>query len=367
MVTSPVKLSKSEREILARLFESGPILRAALSEQTSLSQQSVHRLLEGLKGSGFVRFGEPVVSGRGKPSPTVEIDPDRYVTVGLSVTTEAVSVSVLNLSGGVVLQGTIDARPNDPDAVVAALGRDLTHRYHGALDGREVVGIGVAMQGYRTGDFQRFTVPVKLNRWTGLPIAQMFADQTRLPVHVENNATASAIAEHYLGAGRNHDCIVYLSFNYGFGGGTVVKGAPLIGERGNAGELSDLFDAAEMAHRPALGELLKRLQDGGHSLSSVAELVARFDPSTPEVQEWIEEVRPRLRLIVHALKVILDPGMICFGGEAPPALRRGLIDAVQGDLGAGQTPDPILIESAIAGDAAQYGAAFLPLYDLIFG
>lgn len=365
-IASPVTLTKSEREIVARLFGSDPIPRAALTEQTSLSQQSVHRLLEGLKARGFVRFGEPVVSGRGKPSPTVEIDPHRYATLGLSVTTEAVSVAVLDLKGGIVLQYDSDACPNDPDAVLAALDRDLTNRSLGALEGRNIIGIGVAMQGYRTGDFQRFKTPARLDRWADIPIARTFENRLGLPILVENNATASALAEHYLGAGRGHDSIVYLSFNYGFGGGTVVKGAPLVGQRGNAGELSGLFDAAEMAHRPALGELLKRLQGRGQPLSTVAELVATYDRDTPGVQEWIDEVRPSLGLIVRALKVILDPGAICFGGEAPPALRRGLIDAVRGDLGASVTPDPILVESTIEGDAARYGAAFLPLRALIF-
>lgn len=360
-------LSNSERGLLSLLFGSDPIPRALLTEKTSLSQQSVHRLLEGLKKRGFVRFGEPVVNGRGKPSPTVEIDPARYVSVGLSITTEAVHVSILDLSGHLILQYVAEVPPNDPDAVIACVSKDIQSSCGGVLTARDVIGIGVAIQGYRTTDLQCFTAPKLLGRWTGVPIVSTFAKRFDFPIYTENNATASAIAEHYLGAGRGYDCIVYLSFNYGFGGGTVVNGSPLIGQRGNAGELSGLFDLTEMAYRPALGELLKRLNAKDVHLASVSELVAKYDSNWPGVSDWVEEVTPRLALVLRALKVTLDPGAIYFGGDAPPDLRRRLIESVQTDWGTGETPNPVLAESAIEGDASHLGAAFLPLHGLIFG
>lgn len=168
------------------------------------------------------------------------------------------------------------------------------------------------------------------------------------------------------GAGRAHNCIVYLTFNHGFGGGTFLNGAALAGRYGNAGELSTIFDPDEIPHRSALGELIRRLKAKGISVDTVADLAATYDPAWPGAAEWIAETGPRLGPVLRALKAILDPGAIYFGGDAPPALRRQLIAAVAQAFQHHETPDPPILESGIEGDAAHLGAAFLPIYATVF-
>ncbi|MEO0989736.1 MAG: ROK family transcriptional regulator [Pseudomonadota bacterium] len=362
-----MRLTSSERSLLAVLLHEGACSRSELTHRTHLSQQSVHRILDDLHGRGFVDFAKPSANKRGKPSPTVKLAAGRHASVGISVTTEDVNLALLDLAGNVLEQGGTGLPPSDPQNVLEGVSRALASWRHDHLKHRSLIGVGVAMQGYRTGDPEQFHPPPQLREWQSIPIRKMLARRFSKPVFLENNATASVIAEHYAGAVRDHDCIVYLSFNHGFGGGTFLKGNALIGERGNAGELTQMFPDELVSNRPALGELLKRLNARGVEIGSVDELVARFDPDWPGVDAWIEEVRPQLGWTLRALKAILDPGVIVFGGEAPGPLRRQLIEATKAEFRQSDpTPNPPLVESAIEGDAAHLGAAFLPLQNLVF-
>ncbi|MFV0384062.1 ROK family transcriptional regulator [Paracoccus sp. (in: a-proteobacteria)] len=361
-VASHEPLADSERALLSVLFRHRSLPRSDITGLTSLSQQSVHRLLDGLHQRGFVRFGAAEIRGRGKPSPTVELDPEGFATLGLSITTEAAFLCLLDLTGNAVGLQQLDADPNDPALVFAELETRLalppcaSHR---------LLGIGVALQGYRNGDPQKFFTPLPLAAWRGIPVVTLLEQRLGLPAFAENNATTSATAEFFTGGGADLTCLAYLSFNYGFGGGIFWEGRAMVGAHGNAGELSGFFGTDRMQSRPALGELRKRLNARGIEVGRISDMCANFDPDWPGLRDWIGECGPQLRDILAAIKAIVDPGAIFFGGDAPPELRKMLIAEAQGAFSGTDTPNPALLESRIEGDAAHLGAAFLPLHALV--
>jgi len=60
--------------------------------------------------------------------------------------------------------------------------------------------------------------------WTGTRIADQMTAATSLPVAVENDANACAVAESVFGAGRGVDCFVAITLGTGIGGGCYVGG-----------------------------------------------------------------------------------------------------------------------------------------------
>lgn len=356
-------LARSERDLLSVLFRNGPLPRSDVTSLTSLSQQSVHRLLDGLYQRGFIRFGTPAIRGRGKPSPTVELDPTSFATLGLSITTEAAFLCLLDLTGNVISLQRLDADAKAPAQVMDELEARLTMA---PIADRQLLGVGIALQGYRQGDPQCFVTPLPLAAWRGIPVVTKLEQRFGLPGFVENNATTSATAEFFSGGGTNMTCLVYLSFNFGFGGGIFWEGRAMGGAHGNAGELSEFFAASgRLKSRPALGELYTRLTTRGIRLKHVSDMCTQFDPDWPGVRDWITECGPQLREILAAIKAIIDPSAIFFGGDAPSELRRMLIAEAGGTFVNNSTPNPALLESRIEGDAAHLGAAFLPLHALV--
>ncbi|WP_419910570.1 ROK family transcriptional regulator [Hoeflea sp.] len=368
-VSDKLVLSDSERNVMNVVRRHGSISRADMTEFTDLSQQSVHRLVENLLQARLLRTRKAIVKGRGKPSPQITLDTSSTTSVGVSIGTKVIEYVAVDLAGEEVCRGRLAAPPNDCEAVLSELTQLVSKlKLEGPLSKRRIIGVGIAVQGFRTTRHNRFTTPMPIDNWSRVAIDEMFEERLSCASFVENNATSAAIAELYCGGGKRHRCFGYLAFNLGFGSGVIWNEKPIFGGHGNAGEISSIFVKEEARRRPALGELLMRLSDRGLDIT-FQRLLDEFDPNWDGIEEWIAEVKPSLDLSVRALSAVLDPNAIYFGGEAPVALRRMLIEACdppEPDRFGEPKPYPELLLSEIEGDAATLGAAMLPLQQVIY-
>lgn len=363
---APKIATDSERLILDIVRRNSEITRSSLTRHTHITQQSVHRLVDGLIARDLLMTGQPIITGPGKPSPRLSLNPDALYSIGVSINTDTISLSIANLACAEVAATIVDSDPadrvqslQDMATAIKALVTD------NGIPQERIIGVGVAMSGYRSNGHDCFVCPSPISEWSDRFLTPLFEAAFGLPVWTENNATSGAIGESLIGAGRLHSTFAYLSFNFGFGGGMIVDGKPLLGGFGNAGEISVTYTDDQVESRPALGELIKRLAKHGIHISSLPELSASFDPNWPGLKEWIEEVTPNLYLAVRAIRAMVDPTAIVFGGEAPEHLRKMLITACQKMNQSKQKrrmpPEPQLLCSSMQGDPATYGAALVPL------
>ena len=103
-------------------------------------------------------------------------------------------------------------------------------------------GIGIACGGPLDPFAGIIQSPPNLPAWDDIPIVDIVERALGLPAAVDNDATASALAEDWYGAGREHGAhhLVYLTISTGIGGGLVIDGRPYRGAGGNAVELGHL-------------------------------------------------------------------------------------------------------------------------------
>ena len=359
--------SASTRSVLSVVRKHGPLPRSEITGHLSLSQQSVHRIVDSLIEQNMLTLLEPTISGRGKPSPRVALDQTTHVSFGLSIGTEQARVCGLDLTGRPLFTHDLVSKPNHCDEVreeFRAVTADWVARSRTAV---AVVGAGIAMQGYRRGQHDVFYPPRPLDSWQEISVNQFFSETTALPFYSENNATSSAIAEYYLGSVAPIASLAYLSFNFGFGSGLVVRGDPATGTHGNAGEISSIFEGDQIRARPALEGLLRVVTDDANPTPRhLKEVLTALDVSDEKVRHWVDWVAPQLRLAIRALKAIADPSAIVFGGEAPHELRLRLVEASRSAFGEQSSPNPTLVASRLEGDPAHLGAAFLPLHRHLF-
>ncbi|MEP1208390.1 MAG: ROK family transcriptional regulator [Rhizobiaceae bacterium] len=358
--------SASERQILDIIHRSPGISRSALTKHTRYKQQSVHRMVDSLAARKLLQIGEPTISGRGKPSPALTVNPRGGFAIGISVNTDAIRLSVVNLGCELIDWEFVETDPTRRDLAIqdiVSAASSFTKKL--GIDTGHIIGYGVAITGFRMGRQDVFMPPLPLKQWSEAALAPLFTEAFGHSVWIENNANAGAIAESLVGAGRQHSTFCYLSFNYGFGGGMIVDGEPLVGAHGNAGELGTMFRPDQRTSRPALEELIKRIRAAGGDVESIRALIQQFHPDLPGVRAWVEEVMPMLELTIRAISATMDPSAIVFGGEAPPQLQQMLIDhckPFEAVLSGREKPArPVLLKSAISGDPATFGAALLPI------
>jgi glucokinase len=78
--------------------------------------------------------------------------------------------------------------------------------------------------------------PPNLSCWRNFPLAERIAAKYRVPVKVDNDANAAALAETRWGAARGYRYVFYTCIGTGIGTGVVLDGRIYHGRTGSAGE-----------------------------------------------------------------------------------------------------------------------------------
>lgn len=82
--------------------------------------------------------------------------------------------------------------------------------------------------------------PPHLPEWRDIPLKRILSDRFKLPVYVEHDGNAGALAEFYFGAGRGFGNIIFLTMGTGFGGGLILGGRLYRGTSDVAGEFGHI-------------------------------------------------------------------------------------------------------------------------------
>ncbi len=142
--------------------------------------------------------------------------------------------------------------------------------------GVTVTGVGIGVPGIV--DAERGTVGVDVHYAPELaraPLAAMLGERLGVPVHVDNDVNALALAEWTWGAGRGARSLVMLALGTGVGGGIIIDGRLHRGQSGFGGELGHVPDRLR---RAALHLRRARLPQGlrvGHRHRTPWERAAR--------------------------------------------------------------------------------------------
>jgi glucokinase len=102
-----------------------------------------------------------------------------------------------------------------------------------ATPSEALIGIGIGC----TGPVDPFTGVIgrvdTIRGWSGLNLPEAFRAKFDIPVAVENDADASALAEYRYGSGRDSRRFLYVTISTGIGGGAVLDGRLYRGANGS--------------------------------------------------------------------------------------------------------------------------------------
>lgn len=96
--------------------------------------------------------------------------------------------------------------------------------------------IGVSAPGPLDAARERMRMPPNLPGWDDVPVRERLEADLGIPVTLENDANAAALAEWKFGAGRGAADVAYLTMSTGVGAGLILDGRLYRGAGGNAGE-----------------------------------------------------------------------------------------------------------------------------------
>ena len=105
----------------------------------------------------------------------------------------------------------------------------------------DMTGVGIAAAGIIDINRGLITEAPNLPKWRNIPLRDLLKDEFKIPVFVLNDASAAALGEHRLGAGRGLDNLIYMTVSTGIGGGMIINGELYNGTDGSAAEVGHMI------------------------------------------------------------------------------------------------------------------------------
>ena len=169
--------------------------------------------------------------------------------------------------------------------------------------------------------------PLNIPQWRDFPLRTRLEERLGLPVVVDNDAKAFALAEGRFGAAADVSNFIALVVSTGVGGGIVLDGRLLDGRLGNAGHIGHLVvDPDGPRCRCGVRGCLEAMASG----TALRRDLGYFPERAPK------EVRRRAgRLVgraVAATSTLLDINLAVVGGSVALGFGTPCFDAAQSEL-----------------------------------
>lgn len=372
----------NERIVLAALRRMGEASKADLARLVRLTDNTAGSIVRDLEAQRLVRVGAKRLGGRGQPATLLSLDAEGAYAAGIKIGRRTIDTVLVDFCGTVLARESRPAHLGSPpqvaataatmlDAVLAHLPKDR----HG-----RIVGLGVAAP-YNLGSWRReLGISAEAcDGWNDYDIVGTLAERTRMDVFGENDGTASAVAELFLGHGRRIDDFIYVFIGGATGGGVVLGGDYLRGSHGNGGDIglmpvppSSLPTAPRPSRRwdilltrASINALIRHLQGNGVDFPVHDGLEDAIDRFPTLVDEWLEDCADALTGPLLSAVRTLDVTTVVLDGALPRGLmarlRARTAELLEVSAPESRTP-PELLLGMVGREAGALGAALLPLH-----
>lgn len=226
--------------VLYLIRDRGTITRAELMEITHLSATTISSLVNVLIDSEFIHEAGIGVSSGGRRPVMLQFNYNARYLLGVDMGNTHVTAVLMNLAGHVMDTQTRSFDVMNKVNESIELIRNIIFQLitHNRIHIEDLLGLGWTVPAPLvddvTGEFITYYMPA----WRGiLPAPLLQPSFPELPIFMENDANAAAVAEKWWGSGRGVDNLVYIKLGTGIGAGIVIDGEIYRGSCGTAGEI----------------------------------------------------------------------------------------------------------------------------------
>ena len=281
---------------------------------------------------------------------TKQAQSDIDYIMGVDIGGTKIAVGLVDASGAIVIQKRAPmVSSSDPAAGLRSVLAAMDSVLADPESNQEVRAIGICAPGPLDPQTGVIINPPNVPCWRNFPLAAEVAAARHLPVRVDNDANAAALAEVKWGVGRGYKNVVYVTVGTGIGTGIILDGRIYHGRTGAAGEGGhvsvDYRGPICACGKPGCIEILAsgpaivkrargKLLDAGSSRQSMLLQLANGDieavttqmvgqasaAGDPIAHETLRETADLLTLWLGNMVDLLDPEAIIFGGGATAAL-----------------------------------------------
>lgn len=244
MVDAPTRslrgssFAETRSGVVDLIRSSGAITRVELSRRAGLTEGTISKIVKDLLADGVVVEAGQAESTGGKRATFLRLGDSGRWAVGVTLDRERIVAVLCALDGSRVgafeAPGMGDAEPDVVLGRVADAVRALTAEHDVPLD--SVIGLGVALAGRRRDQVGAADTWLEL-----LPVDEMLAELTGVPVLLGNDADCAALGDFWTGRVPADEDFALVYMADGVGAGLMIGGDVYRGSTGHVGEIGHVF------------------------------------------------------------------------------------------------------------------------------
>jgi len=315
--------------VLDHIRRQGEAGRAEIARASGLSIQAVSNIIADLLKDGWVVETGRRLGLRGQPAVTYAIRCDAGAALGLEIRPDAVLAAWIDIGGQVLHTERISVARATPDEVMPIVATLPDLGADAGVASGTVIGAGVVMPN-PIGAVSVDELSTELPGWQDTDPQAVMEAALELPVTLENDANAAAMAQRVLGPAHDMGTFACLYFGNGLGLGLVSNGALFRGAFGNAGEIGNIMVSAasdvrrleDVAGRIAL---VRALQADGIASGTVDDLAEQQNLRPRAYTTWLTDATFALAQAVQVLENLFDPEAILLAGAMPASILEELV------------------------------------------
>ncbi|PQO26348.1 hypothetical protein C5Y96_20115 [Blastopirellula marina] len=229
-------IAETESKLIRLVRQIESVSRVELARQLSLAPSTVGLYVDRLVSEGVLQEGRKDTSGAGRPGTILELNPEAGHFIGVDFEASQIAITSVDFSQQVLQQEVVRILASDSAAqVVKKIETGIDSIDHSS----QLLGIGIGVPGvvdHQRGEAVHYE---HITGWQNIPLVEHFTQRFDVPVYIENNIRAMALAEQWFGAARGVSDFVCLGIRSGIGAGVVIDGHLHTGLNGLAGEIGN--------------------------------------------------------------------------------------------------------------------------------
>lgn len=369
----------NERIVLQAIRLHGALPKAELARVTQLSKQTVSIIVERLLDEGLLIKQDKIRGGIGQPSIPLGLNPQGAYSIGVQVGRRSLEVLVANFCGHIVKHHITHYDFPEPKDVMHKVEQSISTLKNEMSDQwSRVVGIGLAapLGLHQWTNVIGHQAATALAKWEGYDLKAEIEKISQLNVVFARDTVAACTAELLMGHGQVMPSFLYVYMGTFVGGGLVIQGKLLTGDRGNAGAIGSIpindaqtFKIAQLLEVASGWQLEQALKQGGQDPQQALKndiTAPQFDAWT---KPWLEKASNALAMTSTTATALLDLDAVVIDGSLADSLLDKLVLQIQEAL---QKYDhagirsPMVVRGEMGAHARALGGALLPMHTQFF-
>jgi predicted NBD/HSP70 family sugar kinase len=228
---------KSNRSLLVKLLMmNGPCSRSDLAMISQLSQAAVTKIVNALINFDIVEeigLGKGI---KGRRTIKLRLKSEKFFVVAVKISRREFYTGCFDLSAKMYSTEVHPIHPEDtPIQVISRIER-IIKEY---CNNHNIIAAGFSVPGPYLREKGIIAKMTEFNGWEKVNLLDYFTSHLEIPVYIEHDANAGAIAEWWLGKNMSSS-LVHIIASEGIGAGILINGKLLYGSDGIAGEIGHM-------------------------------------------------------------------------------------------------------------------------------